>query len=334
VITVTLYTQNDEPQIEQIKADLESLQEVVPHQLVIINIDSEESLQKAYSKVTPLVKAGPYSLRLPFTKQDLEVTLRSAQERAKYYEEANDAEYQKRVDRGKNVSGADKFSYWFSKRYMLVLNAVVLIFVGLPFLAPVLMKQGLPGGARIIYTIYSPLCHQLSFRSFFLYGEQPYYPRELAGLENVITYEELTNSATIDVTAARKFIGNEVVGYKVAFCERDIAIYAGIFLFGLMFALSGRKIPGLKWYVWVIIGLVPIGLDGVSQLPSLAQNFFPGWMIIRESTPILRVITGLLFGISTAWFMYPMIEETMIETRNVLARKFEVVKQTQIHIKS
>jgi len=328
VITVTLYTQQNDEQIEQIKADLKSLQEVVPHNLVIIDIDSDESLQKAYQNVTPLIKAGPYSLRMPFTSKDLEVTLRSAQDRAKYYAEANDAEYQKRVERGKTISGADKFSYWFSRRYMLVLNAIVLIFVGLPFLAPVMMRQGIEGPARVIYAIYSPLCHQLSFRSWFLFGEQAYYPRELAGVAGVLTYEELTRSENIDINAARRFIGNEIVGYKVAFCQRDIAIYAGIFLFGVLFALTGRKIPGLKWYFWVIIGLVPIGLDGVSQLPSLAKNFFPTWMLIRESTPLLRTITGLLFGISTAWFMYPMIEETMLETRKVLAQKYEVHKQT------
>lgn len=327
MITVTIYTHQDDTTLDQLKADLDSLQSTVEHQVVTIDIDTDETLRKEMHGSTPLIKVGPYTLRPPFNRQDLEVTLRSAQDRVKYYQD--DAEYIKRVERGRRVSGADRFSYWFSKQYMLVLNALVLLFVGLPFLAPVMMKQGLTGPARVIYAVYSPLCHQLSFRSWFLFGEQAYYPRELAGIEGVISYEELTQAETIDLNAARRFVGNEMVGYKVAFCQRDIAIYGGIFLFGVIFALTGRKIPGLKWYLWVLFGLVPIGIDGSSQLPSLAKSFFPSWMIIRESTPLLRSVTGLLFGITTAWFMYPMIEETMLETRKILGQKMEVLKQTQ-----
>ncbi|MHB1384976.1 MAG: hypothetical protein ACYCYC_11680, partial [Bellilinea sp.] len=74
--------------------------------------------------------------------------------------------------------------------------------------------------------------------------------------------------------------------------------------------------------------LVPIGIDGVSQLPSLISQL-PDWMIIRESTPILRTITGALFGITTSWYLFPMIEESMRETRKMLAGKKAVVSQIQ-----
>jgi uncharacterized membrane protein len=73
---------------------------------------------------------------------------------------------------------------------------------------------------------------------------------------------------------------------------------------------------------------VPIGLDGVSQLPSLI-SIFPDWMIMRESTPVLRILTGALFGLATAWFLYPMIEESMNETRNLLAGKRIIIPQLQ-----
>jgi uncharacterized membrane protein len=62
--------------------------------------------------------------------------------------------------------------------------------------------------------------------------------------------------------------------------------------------------------------LVPIGLDGFSQLTIITNQF-----LYRESTPILRVITGLLFGFFTAWFGYPMTEEAMLDTRQFMEKK-------------
>jgi uncharacterized membrane protein len=106
-------------------------------------------------------------------------------------------------------------------------------------------------------------------------------------------------------------------------------MYVGIFLFGVLFALTKRKIKSLPWYLWVLIGLVPIGLDGVSQLPGLAQAILPDWILIRESTPMLRTITGLLFGITTAWYIYPIIEEAMSDTRRLLLRKTAILKQSE-----
>ena len=36
-----------------------------------------------------------------------------------------------------------------------------------------------------------------------------------------------------------------------------------------------------------------------------------GW---RESTWELRVMTGTLFGLSTVWFVLPLLQETLLET--------------------
>ena len=96
-----------------------------------------------------------------------------------------------------------------------------------------------------------------------------------------------------------------------------------ILFFGLLYALTGRRIPALPWYLWILIGIVPIGLDGVSQLLSQPPfNFLP----FRESTPLLRSLTGFLFGFTTAWFGYPMVEEGMRDTRQVMAKKLMRVR--------
>jgi uncharacterized membrane protein len=209
----------------------------------------------------------------------------------------------------------------------------MLIYVGLPFLAPTLMKVGADAPARMLYRIYKPLCHQFAFRSFFLFGEQPYYPLAEAGVAGVKTFEEVSGIPNLDdpynVTRfeARNYVGNEAVGYKVALCERDVAIYAGILAFGVIFGATGRRFKSLHWMLWLAIGVGPIGLDGFSQLFS---QFNWEWLAsvvpYRESTPFLRALTGALFGIATAWFAYPNIEESMSETRQYYVKKFAVKK--------
>lgn len=138
------------------------------------------------------------------------------------------------------------------------------------------------------------------------------------------TYAQATGmgeaSTVEDLYLARSFVGNDVVGYKIALCQRDVGIYFGILIFGLLFALTRRRIPRLPWYLWLLLGIVPIAVDGLSQLLSQPPlNFLP----LRESTPLLRSLTGFLFGFTTAWFGYPLVEETMAESRQLMSRKLE-----------
>ena len=43
------------------------------------------------------------------------------------------------------------------------------------------MHFDLEAPSHVIYFIYGPFCHQFAFRSFFLFGEQPVYPRAISG---------------------------------------------------------------------------------------------------------------------------------------------------------
>ena len=102
---------------------------------------------------------------------------------------------------------------------------------------------------------------------------------------------------------------------------------AGALGFGLLYGLTGRRLPQLHWTLWILLAIGPIGLDGFSQL--FAQFEWPFLVSIlpyRESTPFLRVLTGGMFGFFTAWFAYPNIEETMQETRQFFIKKFAQVK--------
>jgi uncharacterized membrane protein len=324
MITVTIYVRKEDPSCIQALADLESLQGLIPHQLAQIDVDSDQALVERYGDMVPFIQIGPYQLQTPFTRQDLQVAMGAAQDRQNHLEKVGDITFQNRIERGHSLTRSDQFTDWFSKHYMLFFNALLAVYVGLPFLAPVLLKDGIDPPAKLIYAIYSPLCHQLSFRSWFLFGQQAYYPRELAHIPNVITYEELSGSNSIDLATARAFTGNPQAGYKVALCERDVAIYGSLLLYGLIFSITGRKIKAFPWYIWLFIGLVPIGLDGFSQIPGLTGGF-PSWIPIRESTPFLRTLTGALFGFTTAGYLFPVIEESMKESRRILARKKAVI---------
>ncbi|NJD59162.1 MAG: DUF2085 domain-containing protein, partial [Anaerolineae bacterium] len=108
------------------------------------------------------------------------------------------------------------------------------------------------------------------------------------------------------------------LGYKVALCERDVDIYGGILIFGFIFAIFRRKIKSIHWILWIVIGILPIAIDGLSQLFSQPPlNFLP----LRESTPFLRTLTGFLFGFMTAWFGYPYVEASMHDNRKFLEGK-------------
>lgn len=218
-----------------------------------------------------------------------------------------------------------------ARQWTRVALLIVGIYVSLPFVAPTLMKLGLEGPARVIYTIYSPFCHQFAFRSFFLYGEQPVYPRANTGMD-VTPYEayvsEIEDFEGIDLygfdvpfmMASRGFVGNERMGYKVTLCERDISIYIAIFIATLLYNIPyvRKRVRPAPLWLYVILGLGPIGIDGFSQLLSYPP--FELWPT-RETLPIFRVLTGGIFGFMTAWLGLPYIELSMRDTRRQLEHK-------------
>lgn len=287
---------------------------------VDVCIDGDAQLEERFAHDVPVVLVGPYRINNPFTLTEVEVAINAiiAQD-ASNPEAIND---EKRF----TFTNLEKFSLWFSRFYVWVITAIILIFVAFAFLAPILMTAGKTKTAEQLYGFYKLLCHQLFYRSFFIGGEQTFYPRELAGISGVKTFEEVTGQSAEDLIFARDFKGNDNLGFKIALCQRDVAIYLALALFGVIFELSNRKMKPIKWYVWFIVALIPIGLDGSSQLPGLAEGW-PAWLPVRESTPLLRVLTGTLFGAGTALYMYPLMEEGMKETRFQLERKKKIIQR-------
>jgi len=217
---------------------------------------------------------------------------------------------------------ADRLVFWLSKHWLAVFNALALLYVGLPILAPVLMRLGAERPAIAIHLIYKPLCHQMPHRSWFLFGPQfAYTLDELvahAGIEPLPTSSEMAFLLRTVIG-----YGDESLGYKVAFCQRDIAIYGAILLAGLLYTLVRRRVRPLPWWGYAL-GLLPMGIDGGYQLlAAVAPIFFSNFPIgPYESTPLKRAITGGLFGLATIWLAYPYVQETMDEFRETLYQRF------------
>ncbi len=173
-----------------------------------------------------------------------------------------------------------------SRHWLAVASVGLGLFIGLPLLAPVLMAAGWERLGQAIHTLFYITCHQLPERSYFLFGPQWIYSRA-----------ELVALAGEPVSL--RWIGNAQVGYKIAVCQRDVAIYGGWFLWGMLYGLVRHWLKPISVRTFVLM-LVPMAIDGGGQMVGL-------W----SSTWLTRAITGLLFGLAVVLLAYPYLEQGM-----------------------
>jgi uncharacterized membrane protein len=241
----------------------------------------------------------------------------------------------------------NRWTLLFSRYWIRPILVVLGLYAFLPIAAPVMMHLGLTGPAKTIYTLYSPVCHQFSFRSWFLFGEQSAYPRESANIAGLTPYEAYLPEVDAQTVpppntpanlklelTSKSFIGDEKMGYKVAICQRDIAIYTALFLGGLIYMLPvvRKYLRPVPWWLYVLLGLLPIGIDGFSQLLSnpLPPLWTTGLWPVRETHPFFRTITGALFGLMNAWLAFPYLEQSARDVVKEIESKFERRQQREI----
>jgi uncharacterized membrane protein len=208
------------------------------------------------------------------------------------------------------AAAVDRLAGSMARHWVALFCAILLVFVGVPFLAPVFMAAGLEGPARLIYLIYRPTCHQLPDRSFFFFGDQHVY--SVPELEAAGAIPPGLNTVQRLIL---RYPGSSELGYKAAVCERDLGIYGGL-LFGLLsFAAldralrrQGKRFPRMPFWLYALT-VIPIAVDGLSQLVGL-----------RESNYILRLVTGTLFGVSSAWLFAPYVQAAMEDVVRTSAR--------------
>ncbi|MEP7292353.1 MAG: DUF2085 domain-containing protein [Chloroflexota bacterium] len=246
-----------------------------------------------------------------------------------------------------------RLNFWLlklSRRWLTVALTIIGIFAALPWVAPTLMHFGLEGPAHLLYFAYGPFCHQFAFRSYFLFGEQPAYPRAISGT-TLTPYESyIANSQEFDQAlsnwigqpgrsmfqtidefdptvlsyelqfASKDFFGDPQMGYKLALCERCISIYTALFFGGVLYSLPfvRRRLRPVPIWLYILLGIMPIGIDGFSQLLSYPP--FNLWAP-RETEPSFRLVTGALFGLMNAWLAFPYLELSFRDTRDQIKNK-------------
>jgi uncharacterized membrane protein len=213
----------------------------------------------------------------------------------------------------RTIQVADTLIIRFARHWLLYTNLIIFIFMAIPFLAPVLMENGVADAGRAVYAVYSLTCHQLAYRSWFLFGAESSY--SVAQLQQHLSVD---NPAT-DLFFWRAFLGDASVGYKMAYCERDAAIYGSMWLATLIYG-SVRlrtRIRALSWRWYLLVSIVPMALDGFTQLFGF-----------RESDALLRTITGALFGAGSVWLLFPSVEEAMQDLYYQMSRQLERLTAT------
>lgn len=184
-----------------------------------------------------------------------------------------------------------------ARHWLAIFNTAWALYVFVPFLAPIFMEIGWQAPAAAVYAIYSVLCHQLPDHSYFLFGPSfiPQTPELIAG----------GMQAGASLLVERAFIGNGEIGWKVALCQRDVAIYLSVFLAGLGYTLVRNRAKPLPLKVFILL-TIPMAIDGLTQLI--------GW---RESNWWLRSVTGALFGAAAVFLVYPYVEDAMQDVLDI-----------------
>ena len=150
--------------------------------------------------------------------------------------------------------------------YLILMSLFFLLIVSTPFI----YMYSPPIGA-VMYSIFSPFCHQITERSLCVYPNLGYIA---------------------DCT------GGEA--YKFPVCSRCLAFYAGMLIGGIVYWFANRKgYTFSKLPLWILILLIlPMAVDG-----SLQYLGFWG------STNMIRMLTGFPAGFVVPFYLLSILEE-------------------------
>ena len=230
--------------------------------------------------------------------------------------------------------------HWIGNHWFETFLIVYGLWVLTPFLAPFFMYLGWTGLGKAIYFIYSFFCHQLPERSFFWFGEKTMY-----SLNEIQSAWKNTDNPMI----LRQFIGNETMGWKVAWSDRMISFYTSVWLFAALWYPFRRKLKTISWLGFILL-LLPLIIDGSTHmlsdfagigqgfrdtnawLAALTNNVLPATFYAGDAlgsfNSFMRFITGLLAGLAIVWLAFPYIFQTQAYNQQLDELNYaKVIKQ-------
>ncbi|MEW6748202.1 MAG: DUF2085 domain-containing protein [Candidatus Micrarchaeota archaeon] len=175
--------------------------------------------------------------------------------------------------------------------YVLILSALMGSIVAIPLLS---FSQDM----RWAYDAFGPTCHQKLSRSLCVFSEGHWYwiadctPQE---------GEYVSQIADRESVAVEE---GSVVGHKMPVCARDFGLYGAMLLGALAYPLIRRlDEPTLYPAIYLLLAMVPIGLDGGVQLVS-ELGLLP---FVYESSNLMRILTGGIAGFAASFYAIPLI---------------------------
>lgn len=200
-----------------------------------------------------------------------------------------------------------------ARHWLTVANGAVLIYVGLPFVAPLLLAAGFSSAANAIYRLYSLACHQLPSRAFYVAGEQVaicqrdvaiYVSMLVGGLLFGLLRQQLNPLRPgwylLLILPMAFDGGTQLVSELNQYVP--LAVFWGLGLIAVAgLAVALRRRGRLSW-LWLPVFVA--GLLGLLYLQFLGPY---------QSDLLRRTATGALFGFSTVWLVYPHLEEALTD---------------------
>jgi uncharacterized membrane protein len=170
------------------------------------------------------------------------------------------------------LSPAEEFIHWCFQHWLWIVNGLVLLYGGLPWLSPLLIEMGYPQLGNVLFLLYTPLCHQKPSQSFFLFGHQmAFCQRETA------MYTALFIGGLLYIPA-REWLARHPISMRM-----------------VLLLLLPMLIDGTRYFI-VLPGIDGIDLHGGGDHSIGSFNW---WM---------RMITGILFAVAMVLGVYPRLD--------------------------
>lgn len=154
---------------------------------------------------------------------------------------------------------------------------------------------------------------------------------------------------TIDPFILRKFIGNETMGWKIAWSDRMISFYTSVWFFAILWYPLRRKVKPLSWWSFILL-LLPIAIDGGTHMVSdfagvgqgfrdtnqwlavLTNNIYPATFYAGDAlgsfNSIMRFITGLIAGLAITWLVFPYIYQSQAYNQQLDEKRYaKIIEQ-------
>jgi uncharacterized membrane protein len=160
----------------------------------------------------------------------------------------------------------------------------------------------------------------------------------------------LTGKATQDMLTLRSFRGNEILGWKVAWSDRMVYMYGGLWIISIVFWIRSRRRIRKPLPLWIVaLLLVPMAVDGVTHLLSDGNGLSAGfrydnaWLAaltnntfgdsfyrgdaLGSFNSLMRLVTGVLFAVAISGLALPYFHRDMKRSESALAAKLNAYER-------